>query len=118
MARLLMYVLAVNTMLPVGAKFKLPVLEIVIPVPIILLALIFPAVVMLPVAEICPVVLKLAPVTLPAAVIKPPVLTFAAVTLPLAEINPVMFAPESQNSARRLPARVLPVKNLIVLPSV
>ena len=32
-----MYVLAVNTMLPVDSKFKLPVLEIVIPVPIMLL---------------------------------------------------------------------------------
>ena len=114
---MLIYVFALSTTFPVGDKFNAPVLVIVTPVPTMLLVLML-APVILPVAVICPTVLKLAPIILPVAVINPPVLTLAAVTLPLAEINPVMLAPESQNSARRFPDRVLPVKNLIVLPEV
>ena len=113
---MLMYVLALNTMLPVGARFNAPVLVIVTPVPTMLLVLML-APVMLPVALINPLVLMLAPVMLPVALINPPVLMLAPVILPLADNNPVMLAPESQNSARRLPDRVLPVYILTFLPA-
>ena len=112
-----MCTLALNTMLPDGDRFKLPVLVIVRPVPLMLLALTLAAVVILPVAKINPPVLILAPVMFPPADTNPPVRILEPVMLPLAEISPVIFAPEFQNSALRLPDKVLPVKNLIVLPA-
>ena len=76
LATLLMYVLAINTMLPLVFRFRLPVLESDSAVPTTVLVLTLPAVAL-------PAVDMLPPVMLPVALINPPVSKLPPFTLPL-----------------------------------